>query len=77
MPKNISAINGSAFTRCKNLIKVDFSSSTSVPTLGGTNVFSETNSTFRIIVPDSLYSTWIGETNWTAYASKIVKASEV
>lgn len=32
--------------------------------------------TITIVVPDSLYDEWITKTNWTLYASAIVKASE-
>ena len=45
----------------------------SIPTLGGTAAFP--NGTI-IVVPDNLYDEWIAATNWSTYASKIVKDSE-
>ena len=60
---------------CKNLELVDFSEATAIP-IFGTGMFNDTNSTFQIVVPDALYDDWIGASNWSTYASKIVKASE-
>ena len=54
----------------------DFKDSKSVPTLSGTGAFNFTPSDCKIVVPDSLYDSWIAATNWSTYASKIVKASE-
>lgn len=55
---------------------MDFSQATAVPELSNTDAFGSTNSTFKIVVPDSLYNDWIVATNWSTYASHIVKASE-
>ena len=55
---------------------VDFSQATAVPTMHNTNTFQNTNNTFKIVVPDALYNDWIVATNWSTYASHIVKASE-
>ena len=65
-----------AFSSCSSVAFYDFSQCTSVPTLGGTSVFSYSNSDCKIVVPDALYDEWISATNWSSYASKIVKASE-
>ena len=54
----------------------DFRASKSVPTLSSTNAFKNIPSDCKIVVPDALYDTWIAATNWSTYASYIVKASE-
>ncbi len=47
---------------------------TSIPTLSSTDAFQ--NGSGKIVVPDNLYDEWIAATNWSTYASRIVKASE-
>lgn len=78
MPSGITTIGTSAFSYCKSLKVVDFRNHTSVPTLSGTNAFSNVNTGCKIIVPDELYDSWIAATNWSnsTIASKIIKASE-
>ena len=66
---------GYMFNGCTALEKVDFSETVAIPSLA-TSTFNNTNSTFKIVVPDALYSQWIAATNWSTYASQIVKASE-
>ena len=61
---------------CSALEVVDFSEATSVPTLHSVNTFQNTNSTFKIVVPDALYDQWIAARNWSSFANQIVKASE-
>lgn len=70
------SIGDGSFRNCGNLMIVDFSSSTEVPVNAGTNTFYGTNASTKIVVPDALYDEWIAATNWSSYASKIVKASE-
>lgn len=60
----------------KTVTEYDFRASKSVPTLGGTLVFSSIPSDCKIVVPDALYDEWKSATNWSSYASKMVKASE-
>ena len=64
------------FANDVSLSVVDFSKATAVPSLSNVNAFSNTNSTFQIVVPDALYDQWIATDNWSSYASQIVKASE-
>lgn len=68
----------SMFNGCTSLELVDFRGATGVPTLGNINNFSNCNDTYRIVVPDSLYSTWRAATNWSnaSIVSHIVKASD-
>ena len=64
------------FYGCTSLELVDMTGSTGVPRLAYTNSFSNTNSTYKIVVPDSLYDTWIAATNWVSIASHIMKQSD-
>jgi len=77
---NVSTSNGltNAFNGCTALEVVDFSQATAVPALANVNAFSNTNSTYKIVVPDALYATWIATTNWSNASIKphIVKASD-
>lgn len=75
IPRNITSIGNSAFQSCTNLIKYDFTSLSSVPTLDGT--FLNISAITKIYVPDALYNEWIVATNWVTYADYIYKASEM
>lgn len=75
-PPTVTIINASAFQNCCSMVKYDFTRHTSVPTLANTNAFTNIPSDCKIVVPDSLYNTWIVATNWSNYASYIVKESE-
>ena len=76
IPESVTSIGNYAFQYCYGMAFYDFSQCTSVPTLGGSYVFSNIPSDCKIVVPDNLYDTWIATTNWSTHASKIVKASE-
>lgn len=77
--RNMSNIDNlglnSAFENCTALELIDWSNATKVPNIG-VNTFKNTNSTFLVIVPDSLYSSWRLQTNWYAYRNQLVKRSE-
>ena len=64
------------FGGCTSLELVDMTGSTGVPNLSNVNNFSNTNDTYKIVVPDSLYNTWIAATNWASIASHIMKQSD-
>ena len=64
------------FYGCTSLELVDMTGSTGVPTLSNVNNFDNTNDTYKIVVPDSLYDTWIAATNWASIASHIMKKSD-
>ena len=64
------------FSGCKSLELIDMTGSTGVPHLAYSNNFSNTNSTYKVVVPDSLYDTWINATNWASIASHIMKQSD-
>ena len=64
------------FNSCTSLELVDMTGSTGVPTLSDINNFEDTNDTYKIVVPDSLYDEWIVATNWASIASHIMKQSD-
>ena len=64
------------FSGCTQLELVDMTGSTGVPQLENVNNFENTNDTYKIVVPDSLYDTWIAATNWASIASHIMKQSD-
>lgn len=74
IPKAVQTIKNATFNQCVKIPYFDFSSHEAVPTLENINAFS--NITGKIVVPDNLYDEWIVATNWSTYASRIVKASE-
>lgn len=76
IPESVASIGDYAFQQCYGMAYYDFRASKSVPTLSNTNAFSSIPSDCKIVVPDDLYDTWIAATNWSTYASQIVKASE-
>ena len=75
IPESVTSIGNSAFSNCYGMAFYDFRDAKSVPTLGS-NAFSSIRSDCKIIVPDSLYDEWIVATNWSTYASYIIKTSD-
>lgn len=74
--KRATVVGAMAFQYCPSLAEIDFTALSNVPTLNNVNAFQYTNNTFKIYVPDSLYSTWVSATNWSTYASHIYRASD-
>ena len=70
IPNGVTGIGYDAFSYCF-AFEYDFSQFSQVPTLGG-SVFYGIFSSTKILVPSSLYDTWVAATNWTAYANYIV-----
>ena len=70
IPNGVTSIGNNAFGGSGTNL-YDFSSHTSVPTLGS-NVFISVPSGFEIRVPAALYDEWVAATNWSTYASNIV-----
>ena len=73
---DITTIGSVAFSGCLNCLLYDFTNCTSVPTLANENAFNYINSNCKIVVPDSLYTSWIGAEKWNTYASYIVRESD-
>lgn len=76
IPDSVTSIGSNSFYSCSGMAFYDFRASKSVPTLSNTNAFTDIPSDCKIVVPDSLYDSWKTATNWSTYASKMVKASE-
>lgn len=76
LPQSLTSIAANAFTNAKGVELYDFRACVSVPALAATSAFSGIASDCKIVVPDTLYDEWIAASNWTTYASKMVKASE-
>lgn len=76
IPPSVTSIQASAFNNCYGMAFYDFSHHTAVPTLANTNAFSNIPSDCKIIVPDNLYNEWIAATNWSTYASYIIKKTD-
>lgn len=74
MPPNVTSI-GTTFTNNKNLRLVDFRDALQVPTLTAAG-FDSTHAGLKIVVPDLLYDEWVAATNWSNYASYIIKKSD-
>lgn len=73
---DITQISSYAFLNNTAMELYDFTHCTSIPTLSGINAFNKIPTTCKIVVPDDLYEDWKGQTNWSTYADRIIKASE-
>jgi hypothetical protein len=76
-PKNLTTINStvvSSNTFCLRLF--DFSNCVSIPTITSQALGSPQYPNYKIVVPDALYEDWIVATNWSNYASNIIKKSD-
>ena len=70
IPNSVTNIGDNTFYFC-SASEYDFSKFSTVPTLG-TDAFKGILSSTKILVPSSLYDTWVAATNWTIYANYIV-----
>lgn len=76
IPKGVTSIQATAFSNCYGMQYYDFSKHESVPSLANKNAFNGIPSDCKIIVPDALYEDWKVATNWSTYASNIIKKSD-
>ncbi len=79
IPNSVTSIGAYAFQNCTKMKYYDFSQHTTIPTLSTISfpdVFTNIPSDCKIIVPDSLYDSWIVASNWKTYASYIIKKSD-
>lgn len=72
VPPSVTSIGDKAFYNCKCLHVYDFSNHTEIPSLG-TDVFTGMPEGSKIIVPESLYYSWVGATNWSTYTGYIIR----
>ena len=76
IPNKVTSIQNNVFSYSYSISYYDFSQYNTIPTLSNTNAFSGILSDCKIIVPDNLYSDWITRSNWSTYASYIIKKSD-
>lgn len=74
IPDSVTSIGERAFQSCQNLSFVKLSSA--IPPLLGSNVFDDTAANLQIVVPKGSLDIYKTETNWSAYADKMVEADE-
>lgn len=72
----VTNIGSYTFDSCYTIIHYDLTQLTAVPSLAGTNAFSNINSSALIVVKDSLYEAFITATNWSTYANYIIGLTE-
>lgn len=66
IPSTVTTIPNDTFRDCYHLQVISFANHTAVPSLGNTNaILLNGNTKLKVIVPDSLYDTWIATTNWS------------
>ena len=73
IPSSVTNINGMAFSNCNNLTNITLLPTTP-PTLGG-NAFMNISANAVFTVPRGSLSAYQTATNWSAYADKMVEAS--
>jgi len=76
IPSGVTSIEDSTFFNCSGIGYYDFTSHSAIPTLSNRNAFNNISSDCKIVVPDNLYNDWIAVTNWSTYASYIIKESD-
>ena len=64
------------FNGCTSLELVDMTGSIDVPFIPDSTTFDNTNDTFKVVVPDKLYNSWITSEGWTLISSHIMKKSD-
>lgn len=74
MPSGLVDIGNNAFNGCSGLAVIDMSNATQVPTIGQ-YTFYNTNNSFQVIVPQSLYDQWTQAPYWSSITGKIVPST--
>lgn len=70
LPGSITNLGGTVYMRTTKVV-FDFTSHTTIPSIQSTSLGS-TGASREILVPTSLYDSWIKATNWANYADKII-----
>lgn len=76
IPKAVVKLNSVCCQSLSGMIIYDFRNHEVVPSMSASNAFNNIIPNTKIVVPDSLYDEWIAASNWSNYASYIIKASE-
>lgn len=73
---NIQSISNYTFSGCTNLSTITITTSDVVCTLGGSNVFTNTNSTFSVFVPSTLLADYQSAQYWSDISAQIFSIPE-
>lgn len=76
IPANVTSIGEQAFKGCSGLERVILYGQNNIVALGD-RAFADTSDKLKIYVADSLYDTYKDATNWSGYANKIEKLSQM
>jgi hypothetical protein len=71
-----TTVGATTFRDCTSLEVVDFSNCSKVIGLYNVSAFQNVPNTCKIVVPDALYDDWIVASNWSTFASQIIKKSD-
>lgn len=77
LPSTVTSIAAYGFNWCSGLERLDFSNATAVATIANNNAITNMSKACIVIVPDSLYESWIAASYWVNISNQIFKASEV
>ena len=72
----VTSIGATTFRDCTSLEMVDLSNCSTVLKLDNVSAFQNVPTTCKIVVPDNLYEDWKVATNWSSFASQIIKKSD-
>lgn len=72
----ITSIGANAITNCYSLKYIDFTGCNTVPSVSS-NSFASLAPNYKIIVPHSLYDTWVATSGWSSYTSNIVDENNI
>lgn len=75
IPPSVLDLPYGCFMGCSAAVYFDFSKHTEIPTVQ-TYSFQSLASDCKMIVPDALYEDWLNATNWSAFATYIIKKSD-
>ena len=75
IPGGVTSIGTRAFYNCQKLLSIKMFPTTP-PTLRSNDVFNGASADLQIVVPNGTLNAYKSATNWSAYADKMVEASE-
>lgn len=74
IPGSVTSVSAGSFDHCTNMKECDFTACTAIPKLVQNTAFNNCSNLMKILVPSSLYSSWITASTWStaSIANKIV-----